>query len=266
MSDVRTLRTEALGSRELGLSGATWIGVSPIEGLQNGSGPSAAGLQVQSALEQIMARVRTGGASKADEDTFGIVLLTVPAADPASPKAVGDNDPRVQDTGVTAGTYARATVRVGADGRIISISEGAAGAVADASPSQKGAVLLSEAATDPGSPAVLVQNSPILARHIEGLKITRAGPGAVSVGRGSAWIPSLRRVVDVAAPLNLPGMTLAASTWYYLYLHADGGRRASNTRRRPLSFPRPSPTRCAGARRSRVRPRPPTTPGDTLGR
>lgn len=219
-----------------------------------------------------MARIRTGGASKADEDTFGIVILSAPPADPNNPKAVGDNDtrmtdsrtpkgsaggslkgsypnPGIADSGVTAGTFRLATVDVAADGRITGISEGATGAVADASPAQKGAVLLSEEATDPVNPAVLVQNSAHLAAHIDGLKIVRTTASALRVERGSAWIPALRRVVDVPNNIAVTNMTLTANTWHYLYLHADGGTPGIEYSTEAPVAPCPPPTRYAAARR-----------------
>lgn len=58
--------------------------------------------------------------------------------------------------------------------------------------------------------------------HILGLRMEYVGPAAIRVSSGSAWIPSLQRAIEVPAALTLSGLTLAASTWYHLYLYLNG--------------------------------------------
>lgn len=65
-------------------------------------------------------------------------------------------------TGLSPGTYERATVTVDAKGRVTAVAVGAAGAIADASPTQKGAVLLTAAMPqgEGGNPKAVSYNDP----------------------------------------------------------------------------------------------------------
>ncbi len=65
-----------------------------------------------------------------------------------------------------------------------------------------------------------------MAGHILGLRMEYVGPASIRVSSGSAWIPSLQRAVEVPAALTLSGMTLAANTWYHLYLYLNGATPA----------------------------------------
>ncbi|WP_413482802.1 hypothetical protein [Stenotrophomonas maltophilia] len=65
-----------------------------------------------------------------------------------------------------------------------------------------------------------------MAGHILGLRMEYVGPAAVRVSSGSAWIPSLQQAIEVPAALTLSGLTLAANTWYHLYLYLNGSTPA----------------------------------------
>jgi Pectate lyase superfamily protein len=73
-------------------------------------------------------------------------------------------------------------------------------------------------------PRVLAQNSSHLETHIEGLAVERDSPTGLLVTSGSAWIPSLNRVLNVPADIVKTGLTtLAANTHHYVYLYDDAG-------------------------------------------
>jgi len=61
-----------------------------------------------------------------------------------------------------------------------------------------------------------------MAGHILGLQMEYVGPASIRVSSGSAWIPSLQRAIEVPSALTLSGLTLAANTWYHLYLYLNG--------------------------------------------
>ncbi|HIE5971631.1 TPA: hypothetical protein ACXN3R_003636 [Stenotrophomonas maltophilia] len=62
--------------------------------------------------------------------------------------------------------------------------------------------------------------------HILGLQMEYVGPASIRVSSGSAWIPSLQRAIEVPSALTLSGLTLAANTWYHLYLYLNGSTPA----------------------------------------
>ncbi|HFT6961498.1 TPA: hypothetical protein ACOECM_001476 [Stenotrophomonas maltophilia] len=59
----------------------------------------------------------------------------------------------------------------------------------------------------------------MMAGHILGLRMEYVGPASIRVSSGSAWVPSLQRAIEVPTALTLNGLTLAANTWYHLYLY-----------------------------------------------
>ncbi|WP_414489611.1 hypothetical protein [Stenotrophomonas maltophilia] len=61
-----------------------------------------------------------------------------------------------------------------------------------------------------------------MAGHILGLRMEYVGPASIRVSSGSAWIPSLQQAIEVPSALTLSGLTLAANTWYHLYLYLNG--------------------------------------------
>lgn len=62
--------------------------------------------------------------------------------------------------------------------------------------------------------------------YIDGLKMQWVSANAVTVGSGSAYIPSLGRVVRAPTALALSSLVLTASTWYHLYLYLNAGTPA----------------------------------------
>ena len=61
--------------------------------------------------------------------------------------------------------------------------------------------------------------------YITGLKLTWAGDDALTIGTGAAYLPAASPIL-VSAAISLTGMTLANSTWYYLYLYNNSGTPA----------------------------------------
>jgi hypothetical protein len=58
---------------------------------------------------------------------------------------------------------------------------------------------------------------------IEGLRLVYVGRNALTVEAGSAYVPSLGKVLDVPTDIALTGMTFTATTWYHVYLYDSGG-------------------------------------------
>ncbi|HEL4825894.1 TPA: hypothetical protein UOA02_000270 [Stenotrophomonas maltophilia] len=65
-----------------------------------------------------------------------------------------------------------------------------------------------------------------MAGHILGLRMEYVGPASIRVSSGSAWILSLQQAIEVPSALTLSGLTLAANTWYHLYLYLNGSTPA----------------------------------------
>lgn len=59
--------------------------------------------------------------------------------------------------------------------------------------------------------------------YIDGLNLVWNSGTSISVTSGSAYIESLGAVVNVPATLTLSGLSLAASTWYHVYLYLNSG-------------------------------------------
>lgn len=62
--------------------------------------------------------------------------------------------------------------------------------------------------------------------YIDGLIPTWNSATSLSLSAGSAYIPGLAKNKTLAAPLTLSGLSLTASTWYYLYLYDNAGTAA----------------------------------------
>lgn len=58
---------------------------------------------------------------------------------------------------------------------------------------------------------------------IDGLIISWNSATSISVSAGSAYVLSTGKVLPVSATLTLSGMSLAASTWYHIYLYDNSG-------------------------------------------
>lgn len=61
-----------------------------------------------------------------------------------------------------------------------------------------------------------------MAGHILGLRMEYVGPASIRVSSGSAWIPSLQQAIEVPTALTLSALTLAANTWYHVFLYLNG--------------------------------------------
>jgi len=59
--------------------------------------------------------------------------------------------------------------------------------------------------------------------YIDGLNLIWNSGTSISVTSGSAYIESLGAVVNAPATLTLSGLSLAASTWYHVYLYLNSG-------------------------------------------
>lgn len=62
--------------------------------------------------------------------------------------------------------------------------------------------------------------------YISGLKMVWNSANSLSVTSGAAFVESLGRVMRSSATLTLSGLSLAASTWYHVYLYNNGGTPA----------------------------------------
>lgn len=70
----------------------------------------------------------------------------------------------------------------------------------------------------------------VSAGFIDGLILTWNSANSLSVGVGAAYVPGVGvgagKVVQVATTLTLSGLTLAANTWYHVYLYDNAGTTA----------------------------------------
>jgi len=71
-------------------------------------------------------------------------------------------------------------------------------------------------------PLSIVQGG-VSAGYIEGLIMSWNSANSLSVGIGAAYVPGTGKVLQLTAPLTLSGLTLAASTWYHVYLYDNAG-------------------------------------------
>ena len=62
--------------------------------------------------------------------------------------------------------------------------------------------------------------------YISGLKMVWNSATSISVTSGSAFVPSLGRLVQPAATLTLSSLSLSTSTWYHVYLYENAGTPA----------------------------------------
>lgn len=131
-------------------------------------------------------------------------------------------------SGVTAGTYDSPRITVNSKGQVTSAINGAAVVVDPATAVTLGTSLLSVAAPSgtEATPYVVGRNDPIFETRIEGLAARWDATNGISVLPGAAWIQSLNRVYNVPSTISLSGLSLTASTWYYLYLYDNGGTPA----------------------------------------
>jgi len=66
-----------------------------------------------------------------------------------------------------------------------------------------------------------------LATWIQGLQLVWVSGSALTITTGSAWIPSLGRVYQVASDIELTGLSFSANTWYHVYLYDNSGTPAA---------------------------------------
>ncbi len=65
-------------------------------------------------------------------------------------------------------------------------------------------------------------NKAIPPGYIDGLVLTWVNGTAITVTSGAAYIPSLSRVLRAPSDIAKTGLSLAASTWYHVYLFLNG--------------------------------------------
>lgn len=118
-------------------------------------------------------------------------------------------------------TYYQSNSPDGTDAATVNWTTIASGGVPAASDTVAGIVRLDSPAADPANPHVYPRSSPVWAPHIEGLDASVSG-GTLTVSPGSAYIPSLRRIVDLASAITVSSGGLTADTLYHLYLYVDG--------------------------------------------
>src|SRR5574337_1178309 len=80
---------------------------------------------------------------------------------------------------------------------------------------------VADAATARGNLGVVIPQG-----YIDGLQMVWNSATSVSVTSGAAYIPSLANVLASNATLTLSGLSLAASTWYHVYLYSNAGTPA----------------------------------------
>ncbi|WP_456254564.1 hypothetical protein ACP3PM_17895 [Pseudomonas iridis] len=66
----------------------------------------------------------------------------------------------------------------------------------------------------------------LAAGFIEGLYLTWVSATSISLGTGAAYSPNTGRILQVLTPITISGLSLAASTWYYVYLYENAGSPA----------------------------------------
>ncbi len=65
-------------------------------------------------------------------------------------------------------------------------------------------------------------NKAIPLGYIDGLVLTWVSGTALTATSGAAYIPSLTRALRAASDIAKTGLSLAASTWYHVYLYLNG--------------------------------------------
>lgn len=58
---------------------------------------------------------------------------------------------------------------------------------------------------------------------IEGLYLTWISATSISLGTGAAYSPNTGRILQVLTPITISGLSLAANSWYYVYLYENAG-------------------------------------------
>jgi hypothetical protein len=61
---------------------------------------------------------------------------------------------------------------------------------------------------------------------IEGLYLTWVSATSISLGTGAAYSPNTGRILQVLTPITISGLSLAANSWYYVYLYENAGAPA----------------------------------------
>lgn len=79
------------------------------------------------------------------------------------------------------------------------------------------------ASTAPSWAAIVSTDIPWPSDYISGLKLIWNSATSISVGTGEAVIPSTGALESVNAPLTLSGLSLAASTFYHVYMFDNAG-------------------------------------------
>ena len=59
--------------------------------------------------------------------------------------------------------------------------------------------------------------------YIDGLRMEWVSGTSLRVTGGAAYVPGLNGILGVESPITKSGLSLAANTWYHLYLYRNGG-------------------------------------------
>lgn len=97
-----------------------------------------------------------------------------------------------------------------------------------------------------GADIKIVRNLKNHEQFIQGFMVGWISPTSLTISAGSAYVPGLARnvVQNAPSPLSLSGLSLAANTWYHVYLFENAGVAAVElSTTAPVSYSGPARTK-----------------------